>query len=153
MLTVTNTVLCYGLGGSGPGFMEIDQYQYCARNWSTPRGAAVEIDTNAPYFTLGTKDNSSAEFGTGPFPANHTYVVGTSLTNFPRRMVTHYDGQLADDPAHRVPRELQDVTTAATDKYFVLHDDPDERRRRSDVKAVKIALRVQRGRAAPTSRS
>ena len=98
VLTVTNTLITYGLPtnefGQAPiGTIEFDQYLYCARFWGTERGAPLEIQTNAPYFTLGAKDNSSAEFGDGPFAEEHTYVVGTSLTNFPRRMITAYDGR------------------------------------------------------------
>ncbi len=119
VLTVTNSVICYPLGGAGPGFMELDQYQYCSRNWSVPRGTPVTIHTNPPYFMLGAKDGSSAEFGDGPFPSEHTYVVGDSLTNFPRRMVTHYDGRWPTK-LNVVFEENLGKFDRNQDKYFVL---------------------------------
>ena len=137
-ITLTNTVLAYGLGGAGAGWFEIDQYQYVGKFWQTSRGDPVQVDTNAPYFVLGAKDNSSAEFGEGPFEADHTYVVGTSLTNFPRRMVTAYDGRwpttlriVFDEDLGRFNRSW--------DKYFVLSTIPSNGPA-SNVKAVKVFL-------------
>jgi len=91
-LVLTNRLEVYELGGSGPGYIELDQYRYCARNWNTERGAPLEILTGTPYWVLGERDNQSGEFGEGPFPETHRYVVGEPLSNLPRRLVTHYDG-------------------------------------------------------------
>ncbi|OQW96594.1 MAG: hypothetical protein BWK77_04210, partial [Verrucomicrobia bacterium A1] len=146
VLTMTNTLITYGLptnefGQAPVGVIEFDQYQYCARNWGKERGAPLAIETNSPYFTLGVKDGSSAEFGEGPFPEEHTYVVGTSLTNFPRRMISAYDG--------RWPRRLNIVFQEnlgefdrAWDKYFVLSSLPTNHLGGGacDVKAAKLFL-------------
>ena len=91
-LSVTNTIHVYSITGAGDGFIEFDQYSFVDKFWHNDRGSPVDIGTNAPFFRLGTRDNSSAEFGNGPFPAVATYVVGTSLTNFPRRMTTDASG-------------------------------------------------------------
>jgi hypothetical protein len=91
-VTATNTISLSGLATNGYGFVEMDQYRYVGVSSAKERGDPAEFMTNAPYFTLGTKDNSSAEFGEGPFPAEHTYVVGTPLANFPRRMSTDGSG-------------------------------------------------------------
>jgi hypothetical protein len=85
MVVVTNVI---SLDTNMDGFVEFDQYAYVGKAPGKERGEPLEIRTNWPYFTLGARDNSSAEFGDGPFEAEHTYVVGTSLTNFPRRMRT-----------------------------------------------------------------
>jgi hypothetical protein len=89
-VTATNVIEVYSLDTNvaDVGFAEFDQYAYVGKAPGKDRGEPLEIRTNSPYFTLGVRDNSSAEFGNGPFKAEHTYVVGTSLTNFPRRMST-----------------------------------------------------------------
>lgn len=138
VITLTNSVLVYELGGAGPGWMELDQYQYCARFWHTDRGAPVQLDTNTPYFTLGERDNSSAEFGEGPFESHHTYVVGSPLSQLPRRLVTHYDGQWPT-ALHIVFDENLGQYDRSRDKYFALHAVATNGSA-SNVKALKIAL-------------
>ncbi|MFH0954221.1 MAG: glucan biosynthesis protein [Verrucomicrobiota bacterium] len=138
VLTVTNTIHVRRMPGEGPGYMELDQYAYCARFWSTQRGSPLEIDTNEPYFVLGTKDNSGAEFGTGPFPGTHTYVVGTPLENFPRKLVTDYDGQWPTN-LNIVFDENFSEYNRNWDKYFRLATVPTNGPA-SGTKAVKIAL-------------
>ncbi|HEY8240203.1 MAG TPA: hypothetical protein VIH35_02090, partial [Kiritimatiellia bacterium] len=73
---------------NGQGYLELDRFQFLAADPNVARGLSYTYLTNSPYFALGTDDNKSTEFGTGPFPASYTYVQGTSLTNFPRRMST-----------------------------------------------------------------
>jgi hypothetical protein len=85
--TATNVITVSQLGTQA-GYIEIDQYRYVGKMPHKERGAPVEVDTNSPYWTLGNRDGSSVEFGSGPFPATHRYVVGTSLTNLPRFMTT-----------------------------------------------------------------
>ena len=138
VMTLTNSVLVYELGGAGPGWMELDQYQYCARFWHTDRGSAVELDTNTPYFVFGERDNSSAEFGDGPFASHHTYVVGSPLSQLPKRLVTHYDGQWPTS-LHIVFDENLSEYDRSRDKYFVLHTVATNGGS-SNVKALKIAL-------------
>ena len=87
----TNTLITAPLGGAG--YIEFDQYMYCARSWQTDRGAPLDTKTGMPYFVLGQRDGVSSEFGSGPFPEVHTYTVGDPLNNFPRRIVSVYDGQ------------------------------------------------------------
>ncbi len=137
----TNTIETYGLGTNGYGFIEIDQYQYAGKYPGKERGEPLEIRTNAPYFTIGQKDGSSAEFGEGPFNGEHTYVVGTSLTNFPRRLSTDGSGGW--------PRKLNIVfqenfstnqfTNSLWQKYFVLNGVATNGTA-SNVKALKIGL-------------
>ena len=142
----TNTIDVYGLGTNGDGFIEFDQYQYVGKAPAKERGEPLEIDTNTPYFTIGANDGSSAEFGNGPFPAEHVYVVGTSLTNFPRRMSTSgSDGW---------PNKLRIVwqenfstnqfTNSLWQKYFVIHGVATNGKA-SNVKAVKIGLYATNG--------
>lgn len=119
VLKMTNTVVVYELGGSGPGYIEIDQYMYCARNWGTERGDPLDIVTNAPYWTLGSVDGGSTEFGDGPFLAEHTYVVGTPLSNFPRRLVTSHDGTWPDTLKVVFDENLGQFDRTY-DKHFVL---------------------------------
>ncbi len=138
VITITNSIMVYELGGEGPGWMELDQYIYCARLWHTLRGAPVEIDTNEPYFVLGDRDNSSAEFGEGPFGSHHTYVVGSPLSQLPRRLVTHYDGQWPTS-LHIVFDENLGEYNREYDKYFVLHTVATNGAA-SNVKALKLAV-------------
>lgn len=86
----TNTLMTAALGTAG--YIEFDQYMYCARTWHTDRGAPLDTKTGTPYFVLGDRDNASSEFGDGPFSQVHTYTVGEPLSNFPRRIVSVYDG-------------------------------------------------------------
>jgi glucan biosynthesis protein len=137
-LRFTNTIHLYELGGEGVNFFEFDHYQYCARFWGTERGEPVPIDTNAPYFKLGTSDDSSAEFGDGPFPGEHTYVVGTSLTNFPRRMASDGSGGWPSI-LHIVYEENMTNYDRSYDKYFVLDTVPTNGPG-SNVKALKLYL-------------
>jgi len=73
LVTATNKITLNELSTSGFGFVEFDQYQYMGVSAGKERGTPVEIDTNTPYFTLGTKNNSSAEFGDGPFNSEHEH--------------------------------------------------------------------------------
>ncbi len=91
-LGVTNAITIFDGNPNNPRFIELDQYSYVDKNWSTDRGAPVDINTNPPFFQLGVRDNRSQEFGSGPFPPVHRYVVGTSLSNFPRRLTTDGSG-------------------------------------------------------------
>ena len=70
----------------GWGYIEMDQYRYVGVNPHQVRGTSAEVLTNTPYFTIGTDDNSSAEFGDGPFSDYAWYVVGSPLSNFPKRL-------------------------------------------------------------------
>lgn len=117
-LTLTNIVILGALGN--PGYIEVDQYRYLGKSWQTERGMPLDLQTNTPYFALGIRDGRSDEFGSGPFEATHRYVVGTSLTNFPRRLVSVYDGQW--------PTRLEIVFTEnlktydrVYDKYFAIY--------------------------------
>ena len=67
-------------------FLELDQYRYIGVDANKARGTPAVVATNAPYFSIGTDNNSSAEFGNGPFNEYHTFTIGDSLTNFPRRL-------------------------------------------------------------------
>lgn len=123
LVTATNTIHLYGLSTNGYGFVEFDQYRYAGKVLGKERGDPQEINTNAPYFTLGTKNNSSAEFGDGPFESEHTYVVGTSLTNFPRRMNTDGSGGWPNK-LHIVFQEnfsTNVYTNSTWTKYFCLY--------------------------------
>ncbi len=137
VLAVTNTIIIGELA-RGPAYIEFDRYAYCGRFWHTVRGAAVQLATNPPYFALGERDGASAEFGNGPFPAEHTYIVGTPLSNFPRRLVTGYDG--------RWPTRLNVVFSEnfvnfdrSWDKYFML-DTVISNGAATGTKAVKLFL-------------
>ena len=135
----TNTISLYNLSTNGSGYLEIDQYIYCGKNPHKKHGELLEISTNAPYFTLGTKNSSSSEFGNGPFAPMHTYVVGTSLTNFPRRLST--------DGAGGWPRAVNIVftenfslnTNALWNRHFVING-VITNGSQTGVKAVRIAL-------------
>ncbi len=89
---VTNRILLREMPDRGPAFIEFDQYAYVDKFAHTERGEPLDISNSAPFFVLGTRNESSSEFGSGPFNPVHTYVVGTSLTNFPRRMTTDGSG-------------------------------------------------------------
>lgn len=119
VLMLTNTLSVFELGGSGPGWIEIDQYRYVARTWNTARGEPLDIRTNAPYWTLGERDGSSTEFGDGPFPAEHVYTVGDPLSQFPRRLATHYDG-VWPTRLHVVFPENLGGFDRTMDKHFVM---------------------------------
>lgn len=120
VLAVTNTITMDEFDGNGPGYMEFDQYIYCDKYWHTDRGAAIDVRTNAPYFTLGDRDNSGAEFGAGPFENEHTFRVGVdALTNFPRFMGTPGNGQWPSR-LHIVFDENLSQFDRSRDKYFVL---------------------------------
>ena len=140
-VTATNFIDVYGLDTNGYGWFEFDQYIYAGKKLGKERGEPIEVNTNTPYFVLGTRDGSGAEFGEGPFGGEHTYVVGTSLTNFPRRMTTDGSGGW--------PHKLYIVfnenfstnqfTNSLWQKYFCLttvpSNGPD-----SNVKALKIGI-------------
>jgi hypothetical protein len=137
--TATNIIYTYGLGDAGAAYYEFDRYAYVGKMPHTLRNEPLEIDTNAPYFVLGIDDDSSAEFGNGPFPDTHTYVVGTSLTNFPRFMsTTSGDGW---------PSRLEIIftenftlfTNSLWNKHFVV-DTVTTNGADSNVKAVKVEL-------------
>jgi hypothetical protein len=139
VITVTNTYEVYGLGGAGYGFIEIDQFMYCEKFWHTYRGDPLEIVTNtAPYFTMGADDESGSEFGESGFGAEHTYVVGTSLTNFPRYMDT--DGTLGPRTLHIVWQENLSDFDRSCDKHFIL-DTVTTNGAASNVKALKMHFR------------
>ncbi len=91
-LICTNVIILYRPDNdSTERVLEFDSYGYLGAMAHTERGEGILLDTNSPpYFMLGSKDGSSAEFGTGPFAETHTYVIGTPLTNFPRKMTTAY---------------------------------------------------------------
>jgi len=141
VVTITNTIILSEMGG-GPGYFEFDFYQYCARNWGTLRGTSPDIDTNAPYWKLGLDDDQGGEFGMGPFPKEHTFVVGQdSLTNFPRFMSSHTNDTWPST-LHVVYDENLGDFDRSYDKYFVLDtiatNGPD-----SNVKALKFWLSCQ----------
>ena len=140
-LTCTNTILCSALGASGPGYIEFDQYAYCAKNPHKERGLPLDILTNSPYFTLGTKNGSSAEFGNGPFGATHTYVVGTSLTNFPKRMSTDGSGGWPSILNIVFQENISKFTNSLWNKHFIITSIPTNA---SGIKAVKIGLNVSK---------
>ena len=130
-VTATNTIEVSGWPPTAPASSEFDQYRYVGKASGKERGEPLEIKTNTPYFTLGAKDNSSAEFGNGPFPAEHTYVVGTSLTNFPRRL-THRRRGGWPSVLHIVFQEnfsTNQFTNSLWQKHFVLATIADERTR------------------------
>ncbi|HMP90568.1 MAG TPA: hypothetical protein PJ991_10220 [Kiritimatiellia bacterium] len=137
-VVLTNSLVIYELGGAGPGYVEFDQYRYCARNWNTERGAPLDILTNSPYWALGERNEHSDEFGDGPFPQTHRFVVGDDLSNFPRRLVTHYDG-VWPTRLDIVFEENLGGYDRAYDKHFVLTtvttNGPE-----SNAKAVNILL-------------
>ncbi|NCC52314.1 MAG: hypothetical protein EOM20_14005 [Spartobacteria bacterium] len=139
VLTITNTYEVYGLGGAGFAYLEIDQFRYCGKFWHTSRGAPLEIHTNAPYFVLGDDDESSVDFGDGPFPAEHTYTVGEPLSNFPRFMDTSGENGWPKI-LHIVFEENVSEFDQSTDKQFVFDtittNGPD-----CNVKAMKMHLR------------
>lgn len=118
-VTLTNRLSAHELEGNGPGVIEFDQYLYCARNWNHERGEPLDILTNAPYWTLGERDGRSDEFGAGPFPEVHTYTLGDPLSQFPRRLVTHYDGVWPTTLDVVFPENLG-LFNRDYDKYFVL---------------------------------
>ena len=101
LVTATNTIAM--TERQDGAFLELDQYRYIGVDANKARGTPAVVQTNAPYFSIGTDNNSSAEFGNGPFDQYHTYVVGTSLTNFPRR--------LCSTPGQGWPRVLNIVFT------------------------------------------
>ncbi|MDD2239678.1 MAG: hypothetical protein PHI93_03345 [Kiritimatiellae bacterium] len=138
VLLLTNTLSVFELGASGPGWIEIDQYRYVARNWGTARGEALDIRTNAPYWTLGARDGSGTEFGDGPFPAEHVYTVGDPLSQFPRRLATHYDG-VWPTRLHVVFPENLGEFDRTLDKHFVLTA-VTTNGAADNVKALKIGL-------------
>ncbi|MBN1269834.1 MAG: glucan biosynthesis protein [Kiritimatiellae bacterium] len=120
VLSVTNTIQCYAYTPEEPlSHIEFDQYFSCAKFWHTPRGTAGEVRTNGPYFSLGVQDGSGAEFGDGPFPAEVTYVVGASLTGFPRKLSTSYDGYWPVKVHVVYPENFADYDRN-WDKYFVI---------------------------------
>ncbi len=120
VLTVTNTLKSYAQDPDDPlSWIEFDQYASCAKFWHTPRGVTGPVETNAPYFALGVQDGSSAEFGEGPFPPIYTYVVGSPLTNFPRRMATTYDGVWPVELRIVYPENFLGFDRN-WDKYFIL---------------------------------
>jgi len=140
-LLATNVIEVSELGTNGPGFLEFDQYAYWGVNDGTERCVPAEINTNPPYFTLGVKDGSSAEFG-GPFgELEYTYVVGSDLTNFPRRLTTDGSGGW--------PAKLNIVftetfssnvfTNSVWSKHFVLDGVP-AGGPAANIKAARIAL-------------
>ncbi len=138
VLMLTNTLSVSELGGSGPAWIEIDQYRYVARNWNTARGEALDIRTDAPYWTLGERDGTSAGFGDGPFAAEHVYTVGEPLSQFPRRLATHYDG-VWPTRLHVVYPENLGEFDRTYDKHFVLTA-VTTNGAAENVKALKIGL-------------
>jgi len=120
-LTCTNTLTVYELSTNGAGYIEFDQYVYCGKNPHKLRGQPLEIATNGPYFALGAKDGRSSEFGAGPFPADHTYVVGTPLSNFPRRLATGAAGGWPSTLRVVFPENFSTFSNALWNKHFVLH--------------------------------
>lgn len=88
-LRITNTIEIAGFQNYGRADLQFDSYAFMAKNPNTSRGETLLISSNAPYFRIGVDNESSAEFGTGPFPSDHTFFVGSSpLSQFPARLST-----------------------------------------------------------------
>ncbi|NCC52360.1 MAG: hypothetical protein EOM20_14240 [Spartobacteria bacterium] len=88
-VTTTAAVILYELPGEGPGYIEFDRFAFCDRFWHNARYATPDIHTSgAPFFVIGQEDNTSEEFGDGPFPDEHTYLLGSPLYLFPKRLST-----------------------------------------------------------------
>jgi hypothetical protein len=90
VLMVTNKINCSKIEGDhGDSTFGFDYVRYCGKFWHNERGGPIDVDdTNTFYFTLGSDDNSNAEFGDGPFPKTHTFTLGDDLTNFPKCLST-----------------------------------------------------------------
>ncbi len=139
----TNTITMYELSTNGQGYIEFDQYIYCGKNPNKKRGEPLEIRTNSPYFVLGTKDGRSTEFGSGPFQPAHTYVVGTSLTNFPRRMTTDASGGWPSRLNIVFNENFKPFTNSLWNKHFVING-VITNGAQTGVKALKIGLTISK---------
>jgi len=119
--TVTNTIDCYMfLTNQAETWLEFDSYRYLATMPHVERGEMRRLDTNGAAFEIGTEDGSSAEFGMGPFPATHTYTVGTSLTNFPRYLTTDASGGWPSKLNIVYQENFSYFTNSLWNKQFVL---------------------------------
>ncbi len=140
-ITCTNRIEVFGsVDYPNDGYIEFDQYQYCAKNPHKMRGEPLEISTNAPYFAIGAKDGRSDEFGNGPFPAEHTYVVGTSLTNFPKRLSKSASGGWPSKLNIVFQENFSTFSNSLWNKHFVIATVPTNGAGIGDVKCVKVFL-------------
>ncbi|HPF99264.1 MAG TPA: Ig-like domain-containing protein [Kiritimatiellia bacterium] len=119
-ITCTNTIKVWGIPEYGAGYVEMDQYVYCAKNPHKERGQPLEIVTNGPYFAIGTKDGKSSEFGSGPFPEEYTYVVGSPLSNFPKRISTWGSGQWPSTLHIVFQENFSQFSNGLWNKHFVV---------------------------------
>ncbi len=140
VLMVTNRIECQEIAsGDGVSTLGLDYIRYCGKFWHNERGGPITVDnTNTYYFTIGTENNSNAEFGDGPFPLEHTYTVGEDLTNFPKCLTTSFDESA--DPWPRIlyirfPENFSEGSyDRSWDKYFIIQktitnavDDPGQK--------------------------
>ncbi len=121
-LRITNSIEIFSIGG--PAELELDCLQFVSRNSNTEIGDPLLIETNLPpYWQVGSKDGSAAEFGGGPFPSDQLFVLGVSpLSDFPRRLST-VQGQwpqrlriVSDVPVSA----LRTFTNVLYDKFLIL---------------------------------